>query len=355
MGRIVNVFILFLVGIYNLNFAQDLSMEKYQYDSGIGTPSNYDIDTYQQVFYSKNKEIIPIYGMGVHLGGMWGSGNSFVVQEGLNPVPNILKIGYYSYVENKFFEGEFNLPYNEIEKYLQEKITNPLTGVSQSKYNYFSIGISLKGLIVLWINGKEDQKDIGRFQAVEKHYAKFSDVFDDERSQNEIYEGWFKNFDDNLKSKILSNSLPFGIWDLYRKKYKLKYSCSKQITWMQMQMINMEKETVYALDNTSYIERAIPYNIWLKWEEGGKSYEARIVLAKDEKYYKTIYKAENGSRFPEDYRDEETYKTFNLMDQNIPAELLIKINAENTDIKLLLKQGDKEYLINNIIFKIFSK
>lgn len=342
------------MGAVNLYFAQKPTMNTYKYDAGIGTPEHYDIDTYQQVFYSADQKMIPIYGMGVHLGGMWGSGNSFVVGDQEKEVPALLKIGYYSYVENKFFEGEFKLPQSEIEKYLQEKVVNPVNGREQPKYNYFSIGIALNGGVVLWIKGNESQKEIAKFQASEKHYEKFSDVFDDERSQKEIYEGWFKNYSEELKKRILINDLPYKHWDAYRKKYRVRTVVSKDISRIQIDKINMEKETLYT-PNDGYSESSIPYNIWIKWADAGKKYEARIVFSKDEKYYRAIYKGENGSKFPEDFTHENIYKVFQTLDENAPAELLIKINAENSDIRLGVKQHEKEYPISGFIVKIFGQ
>jgi len=342
------------MGITSFYFAQKTTMNTYKYDAGIGTPEHYDIDTYQQVFYSADRKMIPIYGMGVHLGGMWGDGNSFVVGDQNKEVPAFFKIGYYSYVENKFFEGEFNLPQQEIEKYLQEKVVNPVNGQEQPKYNYFSIGIALNGMVVLWIKGNENQKEIAKFQASEKHYEKFSDVFDDERSQKEIHEGWFKNYSEAFKKQILTNDLPYERWELYRKRYKLKIEVSKNISRLQVDKINMEKETLYTR-NDGYSNTSVPYNIWIKWEDAGKKYEARIVFSKDEKYYRAIYKGENGPKFPEDFTYENVYKVFQALDANVPAELLIKINAENSDIRLSVKQNEKEYPVNGFIFKIFGK
>lgn len=354
MVNLKSILILFLMGIATMQFAQKPTMNKYKYDAGIGTPENFDIDTYQQVFYSENNEMIPINGMGVQLGGMWGSGGDFVVGDEMKEIPQLLKIGYYSYIENKFFEGEFKLPQNEIEKLLQEKTVNPFNGLEQPKYNYFSVGIALNGITILWIKGNENQKEIGRFQALEKHYDKFSDVIDDERSQQEIYEGWFKNYSEDLKKQITTNSLPYGRWDLYRKKYKLKINLSKKINWMQIGEINMEKQTTL-VNNEAYNDTAIPYNVWFKWNDGDKKYEARIVFSKDEKYYRANYKGENGSKFPPDFTTEQTYKIFNSIDQNIPADLFINVNPGNNGIKILLKQNDIEHEISDFTFKIFSK
>ncbi len=354
MVNIRNITVLFLLSIIHLYNAQTSAMKKYRYDAGIGTPENYDIDTYRQTFYSSGNEMVPIPGLGVTLGGQWGMGNSFVIRDELKEVPALLKIGYYSYIENKFFEGEFRLPEMEIEKLLQEKIKNPVSGLESPKYNYFSVGVALNGVIVLWIRGNENQKEIQKFQALEKKYEKFSDVIDDERSQKEIYDGWFKNYSEDLKRQIAEKSLPYDNVDLYRKKYKLKINPSRKVTWLQIGTINMEKETLYA-DRKEYSETGIPYNIWLKWMDQGKEFEARIIFSKDEKYYRTNYKAENGPKFPSDFVKGQTYNTFTSLDQEIPAELVLDINPDNTAIRIFLQQKDKKYVLNDVLFKIFKK
>lgn len=101
-------------------------------------------------------------------------------------------------------------------------------------------------------------------------------------------------------------------------------------------------------------KRAIPYNLWFKWKNNDQLFEARIIFTKDEKYYRAVYKAESRSTFPEDYREEETFAVFQQIDKNKPSELLIKINHENNNLKVYLKQDNKEHQISDFTFKIFN-
>lgn len=300
-------------------------------------------------------DLIPINGIGVHIGGKWGSGNSFAIGNKLNESPAHLKIGYYSYVENKFYEGNFDLPYKKIENYFEETYIDPITKKSYLKYNYLCVGITFGGKIILWISGNDYQKEIGCFQSMETHYDKFSDVFNDERSQNEVYIGWYENFDIDLKQMIKAQSLPFKIWDFYRQQYNLKYTISKNFLSMQVKTINMEKQSYFNGSNTDLESSAIPYNIQLKWRENDILYEARIVFSENLELYNSIYKSEKILNFPANYGEDHVFNDFKFFNKESPVEVLIEINDQNSDIKVFLKQGQRQYLMKNYILKIFKK
>lgn len=59
----------------------------------------------------------------------WGLGiSSHVTGERLKPLPNRLGISFFSYTENQFYQGKFDLPYDKILKLFQEGYYSPNEG-----------------------------------------------------------------------------------------------------------------------------------------------------------------------------------------------------------------------------------
>lgn len=71
--------------------------------------------------------------------------------------------------------------------------------------------------------------------------------------------------------------------------------------------------------------------------------------------YNSIYKSEEILNFPAKYGEDHVFNDFKFFNKESPAEVLIEINDQNSDIKVFLKQGQRNYLMKNYILKIFKK
>ena len=89
--------------------------------------------------------------------------------------------------------------------------------------------------------------------------------------------------------------------------------------------------------------RALPYNLDIEMHNGkGEKYGAWIVSTESVKYLKYIYKSGEGDKYPDDYREEELYQIFQTLDPNKPIDIIYKITPDYENIKIFIKQGDKE-------------
>lgn len=347
-------------------------MEDVRYGVNATCAKGYGIDLYTGIFKSPDDHIIPI--LSQNLNGYWGmGGNSDAVGDGFDPLPNKLKLGFYSYVEDKFYEGEFDLPYEQLQQMFKEENNDPFYkgktfNDSQSgktlkymKYDALNVAITIGGNVSVWISGTESrqQKEIAHFTVKEAKQVKWEDIYPDRSStrKESRAEDLEKMFTPRIKKQILTKTLPFDLWDSYRKKYNWRYVFEfpdgGKLDEMYINYLNAEADNIFSndskLNNDTYQMRALPYNILAHIKNGsGKKYQAWIVSTESVKHLQYIYKAGEGDKFPDDYRDEELYKIFQTLDPNLPIDIIYKITPDYEDVKISIKQGEKIIPYNKI-------
>ena len=349
------------------NFSQ---MKEYRYNTGATCAPGYGIHLYAGVFKSKVGDIVPIYD--ITLNGPWGSGGSSnVIGDGFEPLPDRLKVGFYSETEDKFFEGEFPLPYLELEKLFEQEIEDPFykdktfkdtqsgKTLKYMKYDELSIGITLGGVVTVWISGQQSkiQKQIARFK-VNETKVKWKDVFENGERAESLEYNMEKIFSEKIKNEIITNTLPFTLWDVYGEKYNWRYliqvPSGGKIENIFTNMINAEQESKYkdspTLVNDIYALRAIPYNVEMKLQDhNGKKYIAWIVFTESENYLKNIYKGGSSvNKYPDDFRKEEIFKVFQTFERNKPIDIIYVVDETYKNIKIIIKQDNKEVLLSKI-------
>ena len=108
---------------------------------------------------------------GQYLNGSWGvsSSGSMSVGEDRKKVPDSLKIVWFSYAENKFFEGHFHLPQKKMYDIFKKDYgydIMPDGTKDKNMYNTLLLGIAPQGMLTLWIGGLGNI-EIGTYQAKE--------------------------------------------------------------------------------------------------------------------------------------------------------------------------------------------
>ncbi len=107
---------------------------------------------------------------GEYLNDRWGGyGASYVVGDERRKIPESMQITWFSYAENKFFQGNFQLPQKKIydifnKDYGQSKTPDGIE--HKNNFSYLSISIAPQGLITLWASG-EGKIEIGTYEAKE--------------------------------------------------------------------------------------------------------------------------------------------------------------------------------------------
>lgn len=150
----------------------------------------------------------------------WGRGiSNHVVGDKLKPLPDRLKITFFSYAEKQFYQGEFNLPYEKILALFRE-------GVAADKedpiYNKIMVGIAPGGAVAVWVKGTENvEVFFGQAQKIELDPGSaFGLPFKNKQEADAYIAKQLVNVltPDELAS-LKKDGIPFGLWARYRNRY----------------------------------------------------------------------------------------------------------------------------------------
>lgn len=103
---------------------------------------------------------------GHFLTGNWtGSGVGWAVGDTMQAVPDSLELRWFSYTEDKFYEGHFLLPQQRIYNLLKQGYWDS-NFTKYDTYNGFTATVLPTGGVVVWLTGG-NSVFIGRYQATE--------------------------------------------------------------------------------------------------------------------------------------------------------------------------------------------
>ena len=153
------------------------------------------------------------------LQGSWGaSGTSWAVGDPMQPVPERLKLLWFAYAEDKFYQGDFALPQQDIYRQLKQGYCDTDTR-QPGTYNKFTVCVLPKGVVVVWLTGS-NQTLVGRFQAAEtfpsaaefeRYYGKVNRATMVRNTQLELPA--------RVQAEIKAGTISTKKWDAYLKTY----------------------------------------------------------------------------------------------------------------------------------------
>jgi hypothetical protein len=153
----------------------------------------------------------------------WGTSvSTHVVGPDLKPLPNRIDITFFSYAEDQFYQGSFDLPYEQI----VEMFNHPFLSRDKDEeinYHWITAGVAPGGVVTVWVEGK--QRTIEVFSGVaEKVDLDWSNITTfTEKSREEVIkmmvDGARKELSAQEQSKIASEPVPVNRWKNYRKRF----------------------------------------------------------------------------------------------------------------------------------------
>lgn len=158
--------LLFLVIIYS--FGKDL-MKTQQYGVYIGYPTGYisEFNNAHSVLLNEKNEIITRFGGRNATAGQLGHGVQNSSNE-LTEIPSKIEVMWFSFSENQFWRGEFELPKDELTRLLnKEKLLDLFStrqGIIHDKYDEIIVNVAPKGKVYIYVGGFA-VKHIGTYQA----------------------------------------------------------------------------------------------------------------------------------------------------------------------------------------------
>lgn len=196
---------------------------------------------------------------------------------GKQPVPEVLDILFFSYTENQFYRGTFDLPRETILKLLQEGYFSPKPPAGHVTYDEFVVGVAPGGVVAIWARGISRQTEVfyGKAIKVNLPWDTLTKVTEISREQyvREVIEDSVKN--PVALATLLKNGPPLGLWDRYRKRYHwqptLVNLALEDNRFLMIDYFNGEGDYGFPLDIATWAvaTRAVPKRIDFVWLKPG--------------------------------------------------------------------------------------
>ena len=218
------------------------------------------------------------------LEGDWAlSHTSYVTGDGTSPVPDSLEIRWFSYPEDKFYEGRWLLPQKHLYDLLKQGYWNADAKRAET-YKSFTVCLLPKGVAVVWLTG-ENQVLVGRYQgqAVEFDFKRFNPAADRVRMVAEEQ----AKLPAPVQAQIRAGALSTQPWDEYLKTYSWQLAFSQPVKLTNHAIGYFNGEDINyppTPDLAPYVQgilmpqmRAVPKNMLLQLDAGyGRKREIRV-------------------------------------------------------------------------------
>ena len=228
-------------------------------------PRGYPMEVISGNFFYKGQDIGPLIPSGGTLTTGWGESASAYVGGPENPpLPDRVKVTFYSYAEKQVYRAEFALPYDLIlSKFQQQLKDNP----NESNYSAILLGIAPGGAISVWLEGMTIvEVFFGQAEKIEMTpTAAFKLPFKSkEDSDSYVAKAMAESVTPEQLQHIKTYGAPIGAWASYRKLYKWAptYKDGKNATDTQIpvRFLNGERYNIptYFEDELMNIPRPLP-------------------------------------------------------------------------------------------------
>lgn len=157
----------------------------------------------------------------------WGlTRSSHVTGDALKPLPDRLDITFYSYLEDQFYRGSFDLPYEKILHLFQEAEAAPkrktMSGEDVPNNYVIIVGVAPGGTVAVWLrNQGTEELFFGKAEKVEVDFAKAFRIPIANREERKGYVE--ETINDVVSPEMLAairrNGIPFDKWTNYRIRY----------------------------------------------------------------------------------------------------------------------------------------
>ncbi len=151
----------------------------------------------------------------------WGKGaSSHIVGPDRKPLPKRLAIGFFSYTENQFYEGIFDLPYDKILKMFQDGYYSPNEG-GEVTYQQVVVGVAPGGAVAVWLRGIDKTTEVffGQAEKIEGRWGSLTNATHITREEYVRKSILYSLKTPEAVAALHQNGVPIGLWNTYRTRY----------------------------------------------------------------------------------------------------------------------------------------
>jgi hypothetical protein len=281
----ITLIITILVSIILLAVQGRLFMDTYEWLPSESAPEKFPMTIIKGDFELNDGSSIYIPSKAFITNGWGKEGSIHCVGEKFKALPVRLIIVWFSFTEDKFFGGSFDLPKAKISELFKKGQVDLQTG-EKFTYSTIIVGMAPEGEISIWLEGEEGTLEVATFKANEVR-GDWKTVLDNpEYSRSEYLSSVLEDF--LSKEQIIElqkNGIPKGLFEKYKVQYSwdIEISGSKPLSgWIKT--YNGERESLYFRPGeTSRTYRSVPKSVFVEWEnKSGKRFQVLITMDETE-------------------------------------------------------------------------
>ena len=198
--------------------------ERFDLTAGPAAAEGYPMEIVEGRFITSDGKSIPFGAE--FLEGDWGLSHSGVVGgDGTAPAPDSLEVRWFSYPEDKFYEGHFLLPQKTIYDLLKQGYWNA-EDKRQETYNELTVCLLPKGVVVVWLSG-QNQVLLGRYEGHEINFD--FKRFNEAANRPLMMQQEQAKLPAAVQAAIRTHSLNTRQWDTYLKTYAWNLAFSQPL------------------------------------------------------------------------------------------------------------------------------
>ena len=287
-----------------------------------------------------------------------------IVGDNFRPIPHKMEIKWFSYVENKFFKGEFDLDHKYIEALFKQKVIYKKGGGD------FKLVLIPGGKVMLYLTG-ENTFLLGIYQAQEyivignENYYKEMFFHIDTLTREQDVQIFQKDLPQQTLNEINNNTIPTDIWDKISVKYPWRFTFhlvdrndypEKIVGEEENHVVFINAERRLKLNEVNYFitpePKPIPIELATTFDAPGGRYEFRV--------FPGNVGGKEFSVLPYDQyrkREQQLVKLFKEFYERIgkqPFNLHLEIDKKFENPKLYLKKDDIMQEIPDVEFELFN-
>ena len=272
-------FIILVAGLSSATFSACNPLEPYQTErfsltAGPAAAEGYPMEIVEGRFLTSDGKSIPF--APEFLEGEWGVAHSTAVSgDGKAAAPDSLEMRWFSYPEDKFYEGHFLLPQKKIHDLLKQGYWN-IDNMRQETYGTLTVCLLPKGVVVVWLSG-QNQVLLGRYEGREINFdfKRFNEAAD----RPLMIQQEQAKLPAQVQAAIRTHTLSTRPWDIYLKTYpwKLAFSQPLKLDRFSLDYVNAEsagyppsreQARAYAQALLVSSPRPVPKNLFLHVDAG---------------------------------------------------------------------------------------
>lgn len=194
---------------------------EFEWHATDSAPEHYPMEIRQGDFIYHDKSGSLYIPTGATLRSGWGEMVSrHVTGPTKKPLPGALDIYFFSYTENQFYHGQFDLPYDKIlalfRAGVEERPERPI-------YNGIMVGVAPGGAVSVWLKGgRTTEVFFGQAEKVGIDPGKGFDLPFDSKIEADAYakQVLIDTLTPDELESLKKDGVPFGTWARYRNLYK---------------------------------------------------------------------------------------------------------------------------------------